>query len=147
MKISLKNITSCTLLAALCFPGFQLTMAHANTGVVVEKLMESEKSWDGTEYPAYPSGTAQLTMLKITVPPHTTLAWHEHPMPNAAYMLSGELTVEKKSNGKTRLLKAGDALPEMVDIIHRGFTKDKEAQLIVFYAGKKGLPLSIPEKK
>jgi quercetin dioxygenase-like cupin family protein len=81
------------------------------------------------------------------VPPKTTLAWHEHPMPNAAYMLSGELTVEKKSDGKTRHLKAGDTLPEMVDIIHRGYTGEQEAQLIVFYAGNIEQPLSIPEKK
>lgn len=147
MKILIKTIASCTLLATLALPYIAQAKTPPNNGVTVEKLLEADKSWDGTQYPAYPTGTTQLTILKITVAPNTTLAWHEHPMPNAAYMLSGELTVEKKSDGKTRHLKAGDALPEMVDIIHRGYTGDKEAQLIVFYAGNTEQPLSIPEKK
>jgi hypothetical protein len=28
----------------------------------------------------------ELSILKITVPPHTKLEWHSHPMPSAAYL-------------------------------------------------------------
>ena len=38
-------------------------------------------------------GLPQVTVLKITVPPHTALAWHHHPMISAAYVLSGQLVV------------------------------------------------------
>lgn len=65
-------------------------------------------------------------------------------MPNAAYVLSGELTVEKKDSGEKKTLSAGQVLPEMVGALHRGLTRDSPAVLIVFYAGAKGMPLSQP---
>ncbi|ERM00595.1 hypothetical protein Q644_25870 [Brucella intermedia 229E] len=111
-----------------------------------EKLLESEQSWDGTVYKSYPEGTPQLSVLKITISPFTRLAWHEHPAPNVGYVLEGGvLTVEKKSTGEKRTLKAGEVLPETVDIAHRGgYTGKEGATILVFYAGKKGLPLSRP---
>jgi quercetin dioxygenase-like cupin family protein len=115
-----------------------------NTGVHTEKLPETEKSWDGSVYSAYPKGTPQLSILRITIAPHTALAWHTHPMPNAAYVLSGILTVEKKSTGEKRLLNAGDVLPEMLNSVHRGYTGIEGTTLLVFYVGEKGLPLSEP---
>ncbi|WP_256137931.1 hypothetical protein [Serratia quinivorans] len=57
-------------------------------------------------------------------------------------MLSGVLTVEKKSTGEKRVLKAGEVLPEMVDSAHRGYTGKEGVTLVVFYAGQKGTPLS-----
>jgi len=111
-------------------------------GVQVQTLMESGASWDGRPYAAYPSGAPLLTVLKITIPAHSALPWHTHPMPNAAYVLSGELTVEKKDSGEKRLLKQGDVLPEMVGEYHRGVTGDQGVELIVFYAGTRGMPLS-----
>lgn len=95
-------------------------------------------------YKEYPKGTPQLSVLKITIAPNTSLAWHEHPIPNAAYVLNGVLTVEKKATGEKRLLKAGEVLPEMVDSAHRGYTGKESVTLVVFYAGQKGVPLSKP---
>jgi quercetin dioxygenase-like cupin family protein len=63
-------------------------------------------------------------------------------MPNAAYVLSGEITVEKKVDGKRKTLEAGQVLPEMVGELHRGMTGDQPVVLIVFYAGTRGMPLS-----
>ncbi|MFT4465363.1 MAG: hypothetical protein ACMX3H_19680 [Sodalis sp. (in: enterobacteria)] len=78
--------------------------SNKDGGINVEKLLEMEKSWDGVSYQAYPKGTPQLSILKITVAPNTSLPWHEHPIPNAAYVLKGALTVEKKRMAKnTRL--------------------------------------------
>jgi quercetin dioxygenase-like cupin family protein len=110
--------------------------------VQMETLLRSGTSWDGTPYTAYPQGAPELTVLKITIPPHSSLPWHTHPMPNAAYVLSGELTVEKKENGEKKVLTAGQVLPEMVDALHRGTTGDLPVVLIVFYAGIKDMPLS-----
>ncbi|QPT12010.1 cupin domain-containing protein [Serratia rubidaea] len=120
--------------------------AHAHgdkrSGVETETLLESEHAWDGTQYSAYPQGTPQLSVLKITIAPNSSLDWHQHPIPNAAYVLSGVVTIEKKSSGEKRQVTAGEVLPEVVDIAHRGYTTQEGAVLIVFYAGKKGVPLS-----
>jgi len=41
--------------------------------------------------------------LKITLPPHTKLEWHSHPIPSAAYIVAGELTVERKKDRKKQI--------------------------------------------
>lgn len=107
-----------------------------------EILMKSEKSWDGAAYKSYPTGKPELTILKVSLPPHSALPWHTNPMPNASYIISGEITVESKATGKTQKLVAGQAVPEMVDSAYRATTGDKPVELVVFYAGAKGLPLS-----
>jgi quercetin dioxygenase-like cupin family protein len=126
------------LAGCLCAGG-----AHATHGVEATTLLQTTASWDGTPYRAYPDGQPQVTVLRIVVPPHSTLAWHRHPMINAAYVLSGSLTVEEKNEGRRQHLGAGDVLPEMVDRTHRGFTGEQAATLIVFYAGAVGMPLSV----
>lgn len=73
---------------------------------------------------------------------HTTLGWHTHPMPNAAYVVSGHLTIEKQSDGSKKKVYAGETVAETVATVHRGFTDDEPVTLIVFYAGEKSLPLS-----
>jgi quercetin dioxygenase-like cupin family protein len=110
--------------------------------VQIKELMRSGASWDGVPYTAYPSGAPEITVLQITIAPHSALGWHTHPMPNAAYVLSGEITVEKKSTGEKKLITKGQVLPEMVNELHRGVTGDAPVVLIVFYAGTKGMPLS-----
>src|ERR1700737_2240451 len=92
-----------------------VTIANGQSPIQSETLLSSTSSWDGVPYEAYSSGQPQLSVLKITIPPHTQMKWHTHPMPNAAYVLSGELTVEKKEGGATKILTAGQVLPEMVN--------------------------------
>jgi quercetin dioxygenase-like cupin family protein len=112
----------------------------------VEQLLQTTQSWDGVKYAAYPTGQPEVTLIKISIPPHTTLDWHRHPMINVAYILSGSLTVEKRDSGKRKTLHAGQALAETVQTVHRGYTLNEPVELIVFYAGRPGLPLSIKEK-
>jgi len=114
----------------------------AASGIQAETLLKSDSSWDGTPYSAYPPGRPELTVVRLTIAPHTSLPWHTHPMPNAAYVVSGTLTVEKQSDGTRRELSAGQVLAEMVNIPHRGITGDEPVVLIVFYAGTPDLPLS-----
>jgi quercetin dioxygenase-like cupin family protein len=113
---------------------------------VSEVLLQSSVAWDGTPYTAYPKGQPELTVLKITIPANSELDWHKHPMPNAAYVASGELTVIRGDNEKTVTLKAGEVLPEIVDVRHRGFTGDKAVELIVLYAGTEGMPTAVAEE-
>jgi quercetin dioxygenase-like cupin family protein len=107
-----------------------------------ESLLTTTSSWDGTPYTAYPTGQPQLSVLKITIPAHSQLKWHTHPIPNAAYIVSGELTVEEKDGDKKQHFTAGQVVPETVNTVHRGITGDTPVVLIVFYAGVKGVPLT-----
>ncbi len=133
-------LCACTLFVSTA----RAARAADASGVKVDVLMQSTTSWDGVPYGAYPNGQTELTMLRITIAPHTTLPWHTHPMPNAAYVMSGELTVEKAEGGLKKLLVAGDVLPETVNSTHRGYTGEQPVVLIMFYAGAQRVPLSRP---
>lgn len=71
--------------------------------------------------------------------------WHKHPVHSAAYILSGDLTVEKL-DGTSSQFRAGDAILETVDIWHRGRAGGSGVNLIVFYASSPGVPLNIPQQ-
>jgi quercetin dioxygenase-like cupin family protein len=110
----------------------------------VDVLAKSTSSWNGKPYTAYPKGQPQLIVLKFTIPPHTALPWHVHPIPNAGYVLSGQLTVEDKATGRKRTFAAGQAFTESVNDPHRGVTGSGPAVLIVTYADVPGTPTFIP---
>ena len=135
--VPLKLMTSILLLPALSSVAVAEDLQHP---VQSETLIQTTSSWDGTAYKAYPSGQPQITVLKITIPAHTALKWHSHPMPNAGYILSGDLTIEKK-DGTKRHFVAGQAVTETVDSVHRGITGADPTTLIVFYAGTVGKAL------
>ena len=52
--------------------------------VQIRTLLSASSSWDGEPYRSYPSGQPELSVLKITLAPHTQLEWHSHSMPSAA---------------------------------------------------------------
>jgi quercetin dioxygenase-like cupin family protein len=107
------------------------------------RFVQSTSAWDTTPYTKYPEGQPLLSVLRTTIAPHTALEWHSHPMPNAGYILSGELTLEETDWIRKHFV-AGQALAETVNRIHRGVTGAAPVVLIVFYAGAPGLPLSQP---
>ena len=61
------------------------------------------------QLPAYPGEQPQISIVKVTVPPHSKLKWHKHPSINAGYLMSGEITVEVE-DGSVRVVKAGEGL-------------------------------------
>ena len=119
-----------------------LTQATAGeerqSGVQSEILLRTNSSWDGEPYKSYPSSQPELSILRIILAPHTELEWHSHAIPSAAYIVAGELTVERKKDGKKKHLIAGQAVSETVDTLHRGVAGDEPVVLIVFYAGSPG---------
>ena len=132
------------LMIAALLASMTLCAAQAedtSSRIQTETLIQSTSSWDGRPYDSYPAGRPQLTILKITIAPNTALKWHSHPMPNAGYILSGELTIEKQDGTKQHFV-AGQAITETVNSVHRGITGTKATVLIVFYPGTPGLPLS-----
>jgi len=110
--------------------------------VLSETLLRTGSSWDDEPFRCYPSGQSELTILKITLAPHTGLEWHSHPMPSAAYIAAGELTVERKKDGKKQRFAAGQAVSETVDTLHRGMAGNETVVPIVFYAGSPGVPFT-----
>jgi quercetin dioxygenase-like cupin family protein len=113
----------------------------------VQQLLQTTQAWDGTPYQAYPKGQPQVTVLRIKIPAHTALHWHYHPVISAGYVVSGELTVEKQGTNEHVTVHAGQALTETVGTIHRGFTTDQPVELIVFYAGEAGTPITVDKEK
>ncbi len=111
--------------------------------ILSDTLMQTSQAWNGTPYTAYPGGKPQLTVMKMHIPAHSSLPWHSHAMPNIAYIIAGTLTIEDKESGKTHQVKAGEALNEAVGDVHRGYTTDEAAELVIVYVGAEGLPLSV----
>jgi quercetin dioxygenase-like cupin family protein len=118
--------------------------AHAAEGPAVKTdiLLQADHAWNGSLYQSYPQGQPELTLVRIKIPPHTALPWHTHAAPNAAYVVSGTLRLEIRGSNQVKLLHAGDTLPETVGTVHRGLSGDQPVELLVFYAGAKGLPLA-----
>jgi quercetin dioxygenase-like cupin family protein len=111
-----------------------------------ETLLQTTQSWNGKRYTHYPTGQPQLTTLKVTIAPHTSLPWHSHPFPNAVYVLSGTLTLHDRASGKTVVVHQGQSVGESVDDVHRGEAGDDPAVLLITYAGTPGVPTSVPAK-
>lgn len=136
------------LISGLCFALLAAGNVSANDSksVTVDVLAKSTVSWDGSELPSYPAGKPEITILKIDIAPGVKLPLHEHPVINAGYLVSGELTVITEDN-KTLQMKAGDTLVEVVDKWHYGVNNgDVAVEIVVFYAGIKDKPLTIKHK-
>lgn len=135
----MKRVLLCLATLLAC----STALAADGGAVKVEKLLDTGNSWDGKAYPAYPAGKPQVTVLRITIPAHTSLDWHKHPIINIGYMLAGALEVENQETGDKKLIHAGDPLPELVGTVHRGRNPgDEPATILVFYAGETGSALS-----
>lgn len=119
---------------------------NSASNLKIESVLVTEHSWDGVKLAPYPQSQPELSVIKLYIPPNTTLDWHIHSAPNAGYLLDGTLTLENKLSGEKIVAHAGGALAETLNVAHRGFTGESGATLIVFYAGTKGLPLSTPAK-
>jgi quercetin dioxygenase-like cupin family protein len=112
--------------------------------IVVKELAKATRSWDGNTLPAYPQSQPEITILRISIPPGTRLDTHSHPVINAGVLTSGQLTVVT-TEGKTLHLKAGDAIVEVVNTLHYGINEgDVPAEIVVFYAGAVGTPITVP---
>ena len=128
----------------ICVTTFLFITACAGNlnNVVVEKLAQSNKSWDGEVLPDYPKGKPEVTILRIKIPAGAKLEIHNHPVINAGVLLAGELTIVTEDN-KTLHLKAGDSIVEVVNKAHYGKNEGTEtAEIIVFYAGVENKPIT-----
>lgn len=118
--------------------------AGADARAVETVLLRTTDAWDGSRYRTYPRQQPEITVVRYTIPPHAVLPWHTHPAINVGYVLSGHLSAVRRSDGRRLALGPGDVVPEMVGGAHRGETGDEPVELIVFYAGTPGQPLTVP---
>jgi quercetin dioxygenase-like cupin family protein len=102
-------------------------------------LAQSDEMWDGTDLPAYPKTRPQITVQKVTLAPKGVVPWHKHPTILACYVVSGDLTVTLEDGEELKAGK-GEAFIEVVNKWHMGKNiGTTPVELIVFYAGTKGL--------
>lgn len=112
-------------------------------GVTVDVLAKSDKSWNGSLLPAYPSEQPQVTIIRYQFAPGAVLPVHKHPVINAGVLLRGTLNV-RTATGETLELKAGDPIIELVNQWHEGVNSGSDtAELIIVYAGTPNLPLAV----
>ncbi|MBC7135033.1 MAG: cupin domain-containing protein [Oceanibaculum nanhaiense] len=131
------------LLAPIALPSVALAADAHGAAATVETLAKTTKSWDGATLPAYANGQPEITILRITVQAGQKLAVHRHPYINAGVLLKGELTV-RTEDGKSLILRAGDPIVETVQTWHHGENSgDGPAEIVVFYAGIEGQPITI----
>lgn len=143
---SLHALAATTALALLLLPGCARLKPRPAAGPPhVQELVRSSRSWDGAPLPAYPQTQPEIRILRIRIPAGTRLETHHHPVINAGVLLSGELTVVTTA-GKTLHLKAGDPIVEVVNTPHYGISSGTEpAEIIVFYAGTEGSPITVSD--
>ena len=131
-----------------CLAGLGLTLlypaaARPADGIGKELLLSDTKSWNGATLPVYPQGPAEITIVKVTLPPGAALPMHKHPVITGGYVLSGQLTVHTEA-GQAIHLKAGDPLLEVVNTWHYGANDGDDATtLVVFYVGTPGQPVTV----
>ncbi len=150
----IKKINRRILVAAIAaMLSLASTSCAANKGVEnsgeIQKveLVSTSQSWDGVDLPDYPEGKPQLRVLKVVLPPHSSLAKHHHDVMSYGYVISGQLTLVRDSDGKETTVHAGEALVETVGTVHHGENRGNEpTELVVFYISKDGQPISVEDE-
>jgi quercetin dioxygenase-like cupin family protein len=136
MKISI------WLMLVTLFPSLVFA-EQIETSIVSDVVVKSTLSWDGSQLPKYPEGQPEVTILKITIPAGAKIPLHQHPYINAGVLIKGELTVLTQTGDKL-IMTAGDQIVEVVNKWHKGQNSgDIPAEIIVFYAGIEGQPITV----
>lgn len=130
--------------AVLTLSAFLVGCSNQPGVVQTQVLHRATGSWDGEPYTHYPDGEPVLSLVKVSIPPNTTLDWHCHQALNLGYLKEGELEVETRS-GKRTTLTAGNTLAELVGEVHRGRTTRQAATVLVFHAANEELAFSTPQ--
>ena len=105
--------------------------------------LKTTSTWDNIKYEGLQIKNPEVTVLNITIDVGEELPMHKHDLVNVAYVKKGTLTVTTDDNKKITLHE-GECLPELIGKYHYGKnTGNEPVELIVFYIGEKGTPLSV----
>lgn len=128
---------------------FTIILFTANLSYSSEKevLLKTTSTWDKAEYKKLKIKQPEVTVLKIIINSGEELPVHKHDLVNVAYVKKGTLTVITDDNKKITLHE-GECLPELIGKYHYGKnTGNEPVELVVFYVGEKGTPLSVNKKQ
>ncbi|MBP3820583.1 cupin domain-containing protein [bacterium] len=124
---------------------FVTFLSISNSSYCAEKnvILKTTSTWDNAEYKHIKIKKPEVTVLKIVINIGESLPVHKHDLVNIAYVKKGTLTVVSDKNEEITLHE-GESLPELVGKYHYGKnTGNEPVELIVFYIGEKGTPLSV----
>ncbi len=124
---------------------FVIFFCAANLSYSADKdvLLKTTSTWDNSEYKKLKIKTPEVSVLKIIINVGEELPMHKHDLVNIAYVKRGTLTVITDED-KEITLHEGEVLPEIIGKYHYGKnTGNVPIELIVFYIGEKGTPLSV----
>lgn len=124
---------------------FMMALCTANVSYSAQKdvLLKTTSTWDNAEYKKLKIKKPEVTVLKIVINVNEELPMHKHDLVNIAYVKKGILTVITDDN-KQITLHEGEVLPELVGKYHYGKnTGNEPVELVVFYIGEIGTPLSV----
>ncbi len=124
-------VTAWALLAALALP----VLAQP------EPLLKTTTTWEGGKI-AYPDGEAEVTAVILRIDEGDTPPFHCHPVPTMGYVLKGVVEVETK-DGRKKRMAAGESVVEVMNTVHRGIAVEAPVEIIVFYAGARGVPTTV----
>ncbi|MDX1734308.1 MAG: cupin domain-containing protein [Halioglobus sp.] len=115
--------------------------ATATSAAAPERLLDTTTTWEGGAL-SYPEGEARVTAVMLRIDEGDEPPFHCHPVPTMGYVLRGEVEVETAS-GKTAVFREGDSVVEVMRTVHRGKALRGPVEIIVFYAGATGVPVSV----
>lgn len=104
-------------------------------------LLQTTTTWEGGAI-AYPDGEAEVTAVILRIDEGEEPPFHCHPVPTLGYVLTGVVEVET-ADGKTRRIAKGESVVEVMNTVHRGIAVEAPVEIIVFYAGAKGVPNTV----
>ena len=130
------------ILFAICIIGCS-NIDVADSEVQSIELLRTNQSWNEVDLPDYPKGKPELVAIKYIIPPGKKLGWHHHVAMNHGVLVQGELTINSQ-DGKTKVLRAGEVVVEMVDAIHDGENNGTDpVVLYMFYLSQEGMNLTV----
>ena len=107
-----------------------------------EILLQTTSTWNNDEFKELHLKKPEVTVLKINIGVGEKLSMHKHDLINIAYVKRGTLTVTTDNNEQV-IVNEGECLSELIGKYHYGRNDGNEpVELVVFYVGEKGTPLS-----
>ena len=148
MSVPMLNRISILLATALLIQTSALAGEEPSksTGTIRVKPipMESAKTIIGQDF-RYPTGTPQIQVFEIEIPPRQQTTLHRHAIPLFAYIASGDLELDYGSKGK-KIVRSGTSFVEAINWCHFGKPLGNQSvRIIAVYLGQKNPDLAISE--
>jgi quercetin dioxygenase-like cupin family protein len=113
-----------------------------NPEIQFEILLKTEVTSVGQKITYPTNADAEITIMRVIVPPGQSTGWHQHQYPAFGYILKGSLTIELP-DGELLSYCQNTAVSEVVHLSHNGINNgDEDVVLIAFFMGEKDQPLS-----